>query len=70
LEAVGIIDMQVVEDHLNLNLEDDQDIVNEAEDTLTILNSYVDQLDIKADKQKLENLLRNLYTEAMNLEVV
>lgn len=70
LEAVGIIDMQVVEDHLNLNLEDDQDIVNEAEDTLTILNSYVDQLDLKADKQKLENLLRNLYTEAMNLEVV
>jgi len=70
LEAAGIIDMQVVEDHLNLNLEDDSDIVNEAEDTLTILNNYVDQLELKADKTKLENLLRNLYTEAINLETI
>ena len=29
LEAAGILDMQVVEDHLNLNLEDDQDIIDE-----------------------------------------
>jgi hypothetical protein len=26
-----VIDLQIVEDHLNLNLEDDQDIVDEAE---------------------------------------
>lgn len=69
LEAAGILDMQVVEDHLNLNLEDDQDIIDEAEDTITILNKYVEQLDLKADKQKLEALLRTLYIEAVNLEV-
>lgn len=68
LEKAGAIDIQVVEDHLNLNLEDDEDIVNEAEDTLTILNKYVEQLELQADKQKLENLLRNLYNEAVNLE--
>lgn len=68
LEKAGAIDIQVVEDHLNLNLEDDADIVNEAEDTLTILNKYVEQLELKADKQKLENLLRSLYTEALSLE--
>jgi len=69
LEKSGVVDMQVVEDHLNLNLEDDSDIVNEAEDTLTILNKYVDQLELATDKQKLENLLRNLYNEALSMEI-
>lgn len=68
IEKAGAIDLQVVEDHLNLNLEDDEDIVNEAEDTLTILNKYVSQLELKADKPKLENLLRSLYNEALSME--
>lgn len=68
LEKASIVDLQVVEDHLNLNLEDDNDIVNEAEDTLTILGKYVDQLEIKADKQKLDNLLRTLYHQALSME--
>jgi len=68
LERSGVIDLQVVEDHLNLNLEDDNDIVNEAEDTLTILSKYVDQLEIKADKTKLDALLRDLYHQALTVE--
>jgi len=68
IEKAGTIDLQVVEDHLNLNLEDDNDIINEAEDTLTILNKYVSQLELKADKSKLENLLRSLYNEALSME--
>lgn len=68
IEKAGVIDLQVVEDHLNLNLEDDSDIVNEAEDTLTILNKYVSQLELKADKTRLENLLRSLYNEALSME--
>lgn len=68
IEKSGVIDMQVVEDHLNLNLEDDSDIINEAEDTITILNKYVEQLEISADKVKLENLLRSLYNDAVSLE--
>lgn len=68
LEKAGVIDLQVVEDHLNLNLEDDTDIVSEAEDTLTILSKYIDQLEIKADKSKLENLLRTLYHQALSME--
>jgi len=68
LEQAGVIDMQVVEDHLNLNLEDDADIVNEAEDTLTILNKYVDQLELNVDKPRLDQLLRTLYVEALSVE--
>ena len=63
-------DIQVVEDHLNLNLEDDSSIVSEAEDTLTILSKYVDHLELSVDKQRLENLLRNLYSEALSMETL
>ena len=44
------------------------DIVNEAEDTLTILNKYVDTMQIQGDRQRLDNLIRTLYHEALNVE--
>jgi DNA repair exonuclease SbcCD nuclease subunit len=68
LEKSGVIDIQVVEDHFHLDLEDDTDIVNEAEDTLTILGKYIDQLEVKGDRQRLDNLVRTLYYDALNLE--
>ena len=68
LEKAGVAEIQVVDDHFNLNLEEDKDIVDEAEDTLTILNNYVAQLNISTHKEKVENLLRNLYSEALSLE--
>ena len=68
LEKAGVIDMQVVEDHFHLDLEADDDIINEAEDTLTILNKYVDQMQIQGDRQRLDNLIRTLYHEALTLE--
>ena len=68
LEKAGALDIQVVEDNLNLQLEDDGDIIDEAEDTMTILSKFVDQWDSTVDKKKLDSFLRNLYSEA--LEVV
>lgn len=68
LEKSGIQNLQVVEDHLNLNLEADETIVNEAEDTLTILNGYIDQLDLKHNKQEVKNVLHQLYSEALTIE--
>lgn len=67
LEKVGVADLQVVEDHFHLDLESDDDIVSQAEDTLTILKKYIDQIDTNVDKNKLEGVLRNLYSEAMNV---
>jgi len=58
----------VVEDNLNLQLEDDSDIVNEAEDTLTILTKVVDQWDTPVDKKRLYNFLTTLYSEALSVE--
>jgi len=68
LEKAGVLDMQVVEDHFHLDLEADDDIVNEAEDTLTILNKYVDSMQIQGDRQRLDNLMRTLYHDALTLE--
>lgn len=68
LEKVGVVDLQVVEDHLNLNLEDDADIIDEAEDTLTILRKVVDGIDINVPKKELDKFLSSLYNEALHAE--
>lgn len=68
IEAAGVADLQVVDDNLNLNLEDDADIVNEAEDTLTIMRKFVDQYADENVSGKLNNLLFDLYREAIALE--
>ena len=68
LEKAGAIDIQVVEDHLNLNLEDDDDIVDEAEDTLTILRKVVDGIDTNVPKKELDSFLTTLYSEALHQE--
>lgn len=68
LEKVGVADLQVVEDHFHLDLESDDDIVSQAEDTLTILKKYVDQVETNVDKQKLDGLMRELYREALSVE--
>ncbi len=67
LEKNELINLQIVEDHLNLDLEDTDDIINEAEDTVTILDKYVDGLEISADKDKVKTLMRELYNEALSI---
>ena len=52
---------------MNLDLEDTDDIINEAEDTVTILDKYVDGLEISADKDKVKTLMRELYNEALSI---
>ena len=69
LEAADPLHIQVVQDHLHLDMEDDEDIVDEAEDTLTTLNRYVDGMDTNIDRVKLQRLFAELYTEAQHLEV-
>lgn len=68
LEKAEVLDLQVVDDNLNLNLDDDSDIVDEAEDTLTILKKYVDQIETTVDRKKLNGFLNELYNEAINVE--
>ena len=41
-----------------------------VEDTTTLLDSYVDAVDTDLDKDKIKSLMRNLYVEASNLEII
>jgi hypothetical protein len=68
LEKSGVVDLQVVEDHLNLNLEADEDIVSQAEDTMSILKTYINGMSINTDKQRVESIIYSLYNEALAIE--
>lgn len=70
IEKAGVLDLQVVDDHLNLNLEDDSDIIDEAEDTLTILRKVVDGIDTRVDKKDVEKMMTNLYNQALQWSTV
>jgi hypothetical protein len=46
----------------------DQEIVDQAEDTMTILSKYFDNLTLNVENEKLKTLMRELYVEALNTE--
>jgi len=69
IEKNNPIDIQIVEDHLNLNLEEDEEIVDEAESTIDIFKKYIRNTESKGiNKEKLENKIVELYNEALTLE--
>jgi hypothetical protein len=69
IENSNPIDLQIVEDHLNLNLEDDNDIINEAESTIDIFKKYIETLEDKTlNKEKLESMIVQLHNEALAVE--
>lgn len=69
LESSNPIDIQIIEDHMNLDLETDEDIVNESESTIDIFKKYIEGYDIKSlDKSVLTNKIVELYNEAISIE--
>jgi len=64
---VNPADITIAEDFSELT--DDDTLVDEAEDTLTILNKYVDGITEESiDNDKLKTILKELYVEALNTE--
>lgn len=69
IEKEGIQNLQIVEDHLNLNLEEDSDIVDEAESTLSIFMKHINQVSSpNLNRDKLEKVIVDLYNKAMTVE--
>lgn len=64
----GALDVTIVEDHRNMDAISDEELISEAEDTLTILSKYIQGLEIGVDKGDLEKLMRGLYNEALSME--
>ena len=67
-EKAGAADLQVVEDHFNLDLEEDSDIINEAEDTMSIVRKFINGMQINTDRKRVENIIQELYIEAHNID--
>ena len=69
LEKQEIIDMQVVEDHRNLDLQDDDAIINEAESTIEIFNKYIETGSFPGtNKLKLQKVIEELHIEALSIQ--
>ena len=70
LSESGAHEVKIVEDFSELDAENVNDeIVQNAEDTLTLLERYIDELDVTLDKKRLTNMMKSLYLEASDLEL-
>mgnify|MGYP000164983684 FL=1 len=63
-------EVKIIEDFSELDASNvSDDIVNNTEDTMTLLERYIDDLDVTLSKDRLKNTMRTLYTEAQDLEI-
>jgi len=65
LQDIGLADLKIVED-LSVDLEKGDSVV-ETEDTMTLLDNYVDEIDLKVNRSNVKNIMRSLYLEASEL---
>ena len=63
LYNVGVHDVKIVE---TLVEDDKTDIEISSKDTLTLLNEYIDEVEMSVDKSDLKGLMRTLYIESCN----
>jgi DNA repair exonuclease SbcCD nuclease subunit len=69
LYDVNPVDVTIAEDMIDLTEGLDDDIVNQAEDTISIINKFVDGIkEEHINNDKLKSVLKELYVEALNQE--
>ncbi len=70
LYNVNPANISVIEDFTDDTIENiDSELIDQAEDTLTILSNYVDQQNIN-EAEPVKTLMRELYVEALSQETV
>jgi len=70
LENVNPIDFQIVEDHHNLDIMSEDQLINEAESTLDIFKKHISQMeDSTINVKKLEKVITELYNKAISMGV-
>ena len=62
------LEVTIVEDHRNMDTISEEDLLDETEDTLTILSKYIGTIESNVDNKDLDNLMRSLYHEALQME--
>ena len=70
LNQSGAHEVKIVEDFSELDASNvDDAIIENAEDTMTLLERYIDELDVTLDKKRLTSMMKSLYVEASDLEL-
>lgn len=69
LYSKGCYDIKIIEDMSEFEQGTIDETIN-LEDTMSVLNNYIDSVETDADKDKVKTLIKLLYTEAVNQEVV
>ena len=63
-------EVKIIEDFTDLDANTvSDDIVENSQDTMTLLGKYIDDLDVNLDKTKLKSDISKLYHEAQDLEL-
>ena len=63
-------EVKIIEDFSDLDANTvSDDIIENTEDTMTLLGKYIDELSVNLNKDRLKNMMRSLYTEAQDLEL-
>ena len=63
-------EVKIIEDFSELDAENvSDDIVENTEDTMTLLEKYIDELDVTMDKDRLKNTMSTLYSEAKDFKI-
>ena len=66
LSAIGVQELKIVE---NFNIQGNEDFeVEETENTISILNRYIDESEIDCDKSIIKGILRKIYSQACEVE--
>jgi len=68
LAKANPMDVSVVEDFSDVILAADDVKIDEAQDTISILNAYVDNLTLPVESDKIKVILRDVYNEAIAIE--
>ena len=67
---ITVWDLKVIEDFSDLSVDFVSDnVVKESQDTLSLLDRYVSEIDTNLDKNRIKEKLKSLYIEAGDLEL-
>jgi hypothetical protein len=63
--------LKILEDYSDLSASNvSDDVVEGSEDTMTLVNNYVDQLPVDLDKENLKVMIKETFIEAQDTDVI
>ena len=66
LYSVGVQDLKIIE---NFEIQESEEFeIDEEENTLSILNRYIDESEFELDKNVIKSIFQDLYKQACEVE--